>query len=237
MKQFFTLFLSLLISILSFAQGAESFTNMPAGVASYATNTWVGDGGISWLAGSARTDGSTVSTAITGMNGRFIIMRNTGGILSATNLPNGIGSLSFLYAKAFTSASNIPTFAVFVNGVQIGSTITASSNVAQTATFTPNISGTFSLEIRQLTANDNGRLAIDNITWTSNITLTPCPEPTAQPTGPITFYSKPNFYHREFYCCKSCTRSIYCYKKYIKLLRTLLTVTANSIGFRKCRSR
>ena len=187
MKKIFTLLLSISLSILSFAQGAESFTNMPASVSAYAARNWVGDGSVSWTAGNARTDGPTAGSAVSGMNSRFVIMRNTTGILSATSIPNGINTLTFLYAKAFTAGTGIPTFGVFINGTQIGSTITASSNTAQTATFTPNISGTFSLEIRQLTASDNGRLALDDITWTSNAVVTPCVEPTSQPTGPIVF--------------------------------------------------
>jgi endonuclease I len=185
MKKIYSLLLLILISAAAFSQGAESFTNMPASATTYATRTWIGDGAISWTAGNARTDGPTAGSAVTGMNSRFVIMRNTTGILSATNIPNGIATLTFLYAKAFTSASNIPTFGVFVNGTQIGSTITASSNAAQLATFTPNISGTFSLEIRQLTPNDGGRLAIDDVIWTAN-NATPCTEPAAQPTA-LTF--------------------------------------------------
>ncbi len=166
MKKIYASLLLILISSIAFAQGSESFTNMPASVSAYATRIWTGDGGISWTAGNARTDGPTSGSTITGMNSRFVIMSNTTGILSAT-IPNGIGTLSFLYAKAFTSASNIPTFGVFINGSQVGSTITASSNTAQTASFAPNISGTVTLEIRQLTANANGRLGLDDITWTS----------------------------------------------------------------------
>jgi endonuclease I len=140
---------------------------MPATAPTYSAITWVGDDGKTWNAGNARVDGASISTSVTGMNGRFLIMRNTDGILSTANATNGIGNLTFLYAKAFTAATN-PSFGVFVNGNQIGTSITASSNAAQTATFNGiNITGTFTLEIRQLTANDNGRLALDDINWTS----------------------------------------------------------------------
>lgn len=168
-------------SLSSVAQTTETFDNMPASSSSYASRTWTGVGGINWTAGTARTDGPSAVSAVTGMNDRFVIMRNTTGILSAT-INNGISTLSFSYAKAFTSGSNIPTFGVFINGVQIGTTVTASSNVAQTASYTPNVAGTFTLEIRQLTANDGGRLAVDDVTWTS-FNAIPCDEPTAQPTN------------------------------------------------------
>ncbi len=166
MKKIYALFSIFFLTITTFAQGSESFTNMPSSSSSYATRTWVGDGGVSWTAGNSRTDGPSASSAITGMNSRFIIMSNNTGILSTT-ISNGVGTLSFLYAKAFTSASNIPTFGVFINGVQQGVTITASSNAAQTASFSPNISGTVTLEIKQLTANASGRLGLDDIAWTS----------------------------------------------------------------------
>lgn len=167
MKKLYSLLVfTILFSLLALSQGTESFTNMPVSSSSYALRTWAGDGGINWSAGNSRTDGPTASSAITGMNSRFIIMSNTTGILSAT-IPNGIGTLSFLYAKAFTSASNIPTFGVFINGAQVGTNTTASSNAAQTANFTVNTSGNVTLEIKQLTANTSGRLGLDDITWTS----------------------------------------------------------------------
>jgi endonuclease I len=166
-KIIFTITTLFLLIQFSFGQGTESFTNMPASSTTYAARTWTGDDGKTWNAGNARTDGPSASSSVTGMNSRFIIMRNTGGILSTANATNGIGNLTFLYAKAFTSGTGIPTFGVFVNGTQIGTNITASSNAAQTATFNNiNITGTFTLEIRQLTASDNGRLALDDINWT-----------------------------------------------------------------------
>jgi|GEM_PF-185744 len=166
MNKFYLLFILLCGSFLgSFAQGTESFENMPASSGSYTVRTWTGDGGRTWNAGNARTDGPGASSTVTGMTMRFIIMRNTGGILSSTNIPNGIGTVTFKYAKAFTSGTGIPTFGLFIDNAQIGSTITASSNAAQTASFTVNLAGTHNLEIRQLTANDNGRLALDDISW------------------------------------------------------------------------
>lgn len=169
------------ISLSSSAQGTETFENMPAAANNYAARTWTGNGNITWTAGTARTDGTPANSSVTGMTDRFVIMRNITGILSAS-INNGIGTLSFNYAKAFTSGSGIPTFGVFINGTQVGNTITASSNAAQQATYTPNVSGTFLIEIKQLTASDNGRLALDDVSWTS-FNATPCDEPTAQATN------------------------------------------------------
>lgn len=178
-------------TLITFSQGSETFINSNTGVSSaYSLRTWTGDNGLTWNAASARNDEGAGSSAITGMTGDYIIMRNTTGILTCTGIPNGCTDVSFKYAKAFTAAGNIPTFGLFINGVQYGSTITAGSNVAQTANFTVGVTGSFDFEIRQLTANDQGRLAIDDIVWTGNNSNPPCQEPTTQPTA-LTFSSTP----------------------------------------------
>lgn len=180
---------SILLSFLAFAvtaQGLETFSNSNAGVSSaYTSRNWVSDIGLSWNAESARNDEGGGSSSITGMNGDYMIVRNTTGIIKSLAIPNGCGEVTFKYAKAFTASGNIPTFGLFINNVQIGNTITASSNAATTANFTVNVSGSFDLEIRQLTANDQGRLGIDDISWTAFTNNPPCTEPQSQPTSLI----------------------------------------------------
>ncbi|RYE21915.1 MAG: T9SS type A sorting domain-containing protein [Sphingobacteriales bacterium] len=179
----------LLQAFIGFTQGSESFTNSNNGGAgsNYATRTWTGDNGLTWTATSARND---EQGTVTGMNGDFIIVRNASGIISCAGIPNGCGQISFKYARAFTSAT-LPTFAVFINSVQYGPVVTASGNAAQTFTVTVDEPGSFDLEIRQLTASDNGRLAIDSIVWTGSNNNPPCEEPTAQPTS-LNLSSTPN---------------------------------------------
>ncbi len=187
MKQNFTLlFLFLITSFVASAQGSESFANSNTSplINNYLTITWTGDNGRAWVATNARNDeGAPGGTAVTGLTGDYIVVRNTGGNITCTGIPNGCGTISFDYAKAFTAATN-PSFGLFVNNVQYGATITVSSNAAANFIIPVNVSGSFTLEIRQLTASTNGRLAIDNIVYTS-FNSTPCVEPAAQPTNLI----------------------------------------------------
>ena len=56
MRKFYLLLIASLITLFSFAQGTETFTNIPASSSSYATRTWTGDGGISWTSTDSRTE-------------------------------------------------------------------------------------------------------------------------------------------------------------------------------------
>ena len=174
------------------AQGTESFSNTNASVGSaYTTINWTGDNGLAWAATSARNDEGQGGSLVTGMTGDYMIVRNTTGIIRCNAIGNGIGDISFKYAKAFGAAGNIPTFGLFINGTQYGSTTTASSNAAQTFTVTVALTGSFDLEIRQLTANDQGRLAVDDVQWTGNNSNPLCTEPSDQPTD-LVFSATPN---------------------------------------------
>ena len=193
-KKLLLSFLTLSFSILTYSQGTESFNNTNASVGSaYTSISWTGDNGLPWTAASARNDegGSGAGASVTGMTGDYLIVRNTTGIIRCADIPNGCGDITFKYAKAFTATGNIPTFGLFIDGVQYGTTITASSNAATSITIPVNFNGTFDLEIRQLTANDQGRLAIDDISWTGFNNNPPCTTPSAQPTNLI-LSSSPN---------------------------------------------
>jgi endonuclease I len=164
-----TYILSLLLSIFSislFAQGTETFTNIPANSGTYTTNNWTGDNTLPWSATDSRTD-----QVITG---RAITIRN--GSVFCNAIPNGITNLSFNHKQFFTGSN--PVLQVYINGTLIG---TANPTTTQAvATFTNiNVSGSFNLEIRQVTAGL--RIGIDDVSWTS-FGGTPCIEPANQPT-------------------------------------------------------
>ena len=120
-----------------------------------------------WSATDSRTD-----QVITG---RAITIRN--GSVFCNAIPNGITNLSFNHKQFFTGSN--PVLQVYINGTLIG---TANPTTTQaTASFTNiNVSGSFNLEIRQVTAGL--RIGIDDVVWTS-FGGTPCIEPTNQPTG------------------------------------------------------
>ena len=169
MRKIYLLFTILFFSIAQFAlaQGNETFDNMPANASNYTTRNWVGNGGVAWTATDARTDLT--------ITGRAILIRN--GSLTANGIPNGIGNLSFKHQQEF-SGSN-PVLQVYVNSILVGSA--NPTNSVATATFNNiNVSGTFNLEIRQITTGL--RIKIDDLTWTASLP-TPCVTPSAQATN------------------------------------------------------
>jgi endonuclease I len=169
-KLILTLF-TFFITISTFSQGTETFTNIPAASSSYSTRTWTGDNGLLWTATDARTDQT--------INGPAIGLRF--GTISVSNVPNGIGNLSFNYKYIFTgSQANIE---VRINGAVVRSiAVPSTATTVQTATINDiNIAGTFSLEIAQ-TVSGGPRVAIDDVTWTG-FSGSACVTPSAQPTN------------------------------------------------------
>ena len=177
MKRYITFFLFIFTAFTSFSQGTESFSNLPTTTpSSYLDRTWTGDNLLTWTATDSRTDGPT-DGSINGISGKFIIVRN--GKIICLGIPNGCGTVTFTYALAYTGAGSL---ALFINGTQFGTTVSVSSNIANTVTIPVNANGTFDLEIRQLTSGTKARVAIDNVIWTTNNSV-PCIEPTEQPTN------------------------------------------------------
>lgn len=169
MKKFYLLVLILTSAFTPqiWAQGTETFDNMPANASNYTTRTWTGNNGIDWTATDARTDLT--------ITGRAIAVRN--GSLTANTIPNGIGNLSFKHQQEFSGSG--PVLEVYVNNSLVG-TANPTTTIA-TATFNNiNVAGTFKLEIKQVTTGL--RIKIDDVTWTG-ASATPCLTPSAQPTG------------------------------------------------------
>lgn len=157
---FFTLGLN------AFSQGSETFSNLTSS-ASYATVNWTGDNGQGWSATDTRTDQV--------MNGKCAVVRV--GAITTSNIPNGIKSLTFKHQQFFSGTGGV--LEVRINGTLIGSV--NPTTTLQTASFDNiNVTGTFSLEIKQTTASL--RIGIDDIIWTNYSGLT-CTAPTTQPTA------------------------------------------------------
>jgi len=164
-----------------FAQGTETFTNMPANASGYATRTWVGDNGLTWNATDARTDQT--------ITGRAIGIR-LGGV-SSTGVANGIGTLTFKYAYLFTAGGNA-LLEVKVNGNVVGTILVPTPAIPPaipaTATINNiNIPGTFTLEINQVNPStappaSGPRVALDDVSWTT-FSGSACITPAAQPTN------------------------------------------------------
>ncbi len=168
MIKFYTsLFLSIVLCFTTYAQGTETFTNIPAASSSYSTRTWTGDNGLTWNATDARTDQT--------LTGAAICVRV--GSVTCNSIPNGIGSLSFKHQQVFTGTGGV--LVVKINGTTVG-TINPTTTVATATISNINVAGSFNLEIAQTTSTL--RILIDDVSWTSAASL-PCAEPTAQPTS------------------------------------------------------
>lgn len=166
-KFYTTLFLSLCFWFTADAQGTETFLNIPAANSSYATRTWTGDNGLSWGATDARTDQTITGSAI--------CIRV--GAITCNNIPNGIGSLTFKHQQVFTGSN--PVLEVRINGTLVG-TVNPTATIGTATINNINITGSFNLEIKQITSGL--RVSVDDISWTGASSDPPCVEPAAQPT-------------------------------------------------------
>ncbi|RXK57833.1 T9SS type A sorting domain-containing protein [Lacibacter luteus] len=169
-KLYVTLILVFAFVLSLAAQGTETFTNIPASSSAYATRDWTGDNGLAWQATDARTD-----QVITSSN-KAICIRN--GSVTCNNIPNGVGNLSFKHLQVFTGSGSV--LEIRINGNLVG-TANPTATVATATINNINITGTFNLEIKQITSGL--RIVIDDVTWTAASTSPACTEPIAQPTA------------------------------------------------------
>ncbi|MDP5097403.1 MAG: Ig domain-containing protein, partial [Flavobacterium sp.] len=151
-------FFLLLSSPILLAQGSEDFSNIPtSSTTSYSVRQWQGFDNVTWTANGARTDQS--------MTGKAICFGNSGtrNVISPS-YTGGMGTLSFDYVRAFTG-TKARSIEVYVNGTQIGTTITVDSNSNTVITYSSeiNIAGDVVLEIRSTGA---AQVKVDNIAWT-----------------------------------------------------------------------
>ncbi|GAA0876183.1 hypothetical protein GCM10009118_25930 [Wandonia haliotis] len=162
MKVFAFIAAFLFVSFFGFGQGncvEETFLNIPANASSYGTRIWTGDDGYQFTATDARTDQS--------INGRCILVRN--GSLSATGIPNGIGSLTITTERIFGSSGS-GNLTITINGTNVG-TIPYNGTVQTTTLSGINITGTFDIEIT--TPGNGDRIGIDDLSWTCYSNATP----------------------------------------------------------------
>ena len=154
------LFVLLLNTQVSWGQGTEDFSNIPASNASYLSRSWTGTNSVTWTATLARTDQTLTGKAI---------CTNGSGTITSPTYSGGMGTLQFNYVRGFTG-TGARSIDVYVNNVKQGSTITVStsSNVVAAYSAAINISGNVILELR--TAGT--QIKIDDISWTSYSALT-----------------------------------------------------------------
>ncbi len=152
------------------AQGAETFETQTALTASYADGTFAGE-----------TAGVTVNYVHSrdqdtfGITGKGLMLRRTDESSSVTFLiPNGVGTFSFKYRKAFTGGTNNRVLAVVVDGVE--TTVIPAFGAAgeDTTVYTSNTvinkSGAVTVKITYPagTQSGNKQVTIDDVIWSAN---------------------------------------------------------------------
>ena len=135
-------------------------------LADYGNGTFTGDNGIQWTYNQTRLDQNDAKTI------NALKIRDTNGALSAI-LTGGIQSIGVNLAKAFSSAQD-SQIEIYINGELIGTSLEV-GDATKSAPYQyviNNIAGyenttVFTLEIKVL----NKPITIENITWSSNSTL------------------------------------------------------------------
>jgi hypothetical protein len=167
---FITLLLTLCFSVVSFGQGAEPFTNSNA-TTSYADNSFVGAGGITWTYVASRDDAGTA-----GVTAPALMLRRVSddSKITSSTITGGIGDFSVKLYKGFTGGGDRQV-ELFINGVSKGTSTAFDDFDEHVFTVSGiNITGDVIIEIKNTTAK---QVIIDDITWTA---------PSADPSLAIT---------------------------------------------------
>ncbi|WP_179348047.1 GEVED domain-containing protein [Winogradskyella pacifica] len=161
MKHIYTFLIALFIGSFGFAQGTETFSNIPT-IAAYNDGNWTGDDGSTWEATNSRSDQPIDGKAIT-LNDDAA---NT--YIQSGTISGGIGDITITTQRKFSGSSG--TLDVLINGSSVG-TIPYSGSVQSTTISGVNISGDIVIRIDNNIGGSNGggadRVAIDDITWTA----------------------------------------------------------------------
>ena len=163
-KIYFLFSLFSFLTVHSFSQGVEDFTNHTA-TGSYTDSFFIGNGGITWNFVHTRDEGTYP------INGKGIILRRgqEPSNLSAT-LPGGIGSFSVNTRKAFRGNTK-RKLELVVNGSVI-SQFEPNFEPGVDATIKPfvvnniNIPGDVTITLRLFGSNGNQQITLDDMEWT-----------------------------------------------------------------------
>jgi chitodextrinase len=142
--------------------GTETFTNSNAPTGTYGTGSFVGDGSVTWSYVESRDEDGYV------INGNGLMLRNTTSKLTSSTLSGGIGSFTCSLLKGFTGSGNRQV-TLYINNTLYGTSIAWDNTNVQTFSVNNiNLSGNFTLEIRN---NTGKQVVIDDVSWTCYNTL------------------------------------------------------------------
>ena len=164
MKKLFFLFtLSLLLVSLAWAQGLETFDNLPETGSRFADGTFLGQDGSTWTYTQIRSDFDVTGNSL--MLGRN--RDHQANVYSGT-IANGIGVLNFNYMQAFSTNVNLN---VLVNDVVVGNVTSSSEQevIKNSGDITVNVPGDFVIKFINAN-NSDGQVCIDDVSWTGYVT-------------------------------------------------------------------
>lgn len=156
----FFLVFAILLSVVSFAQGHETFDNLGITSANYIDGTFQGQDGSTWEFVQVRADDEITGQAI--MLGKN---RNPKSYITSGRIANGIGTLKFSYKQAFSSDVAMQ---VYVNETLVYTATTTGQQheIITTNEIDVNISGDITLRFINPTAGA-GQVTIDDVIWTA----------------------------------------------------------------------
>ncbi len=162
MKKLYFLLIALFATTFTFAQGTEDFTNSAA-TSSYADDSFVGNGGITWTYVASRAavanNNNLPTTAA-------LMLRRTSSDskITSSTITGGIGDFSVKLYKQFTGGGDRQV-ELFINGVSHGTSTGFDDYDEHIFTVSGiNVGGDVIIEIRNIAAK---QVAIDDITWTA----------------------------------------------------------------------
>lgn len=178
MKKIYSLFAVAIMTSTINAQGAETFEAQTALTSTYANGSFSGETtGVTVNYVHSRDEGAGTPDQYA-IDGKGIMLRRAAESSSVEFvIPNGVGTFTFKYRKAFTGASD-RTLAVLVDGVEVnlipafGGTSGADATI-YTSTTAVNKSGVVKVKITYPagTASGNKQLTIDDVSWTADNTM------------------------------------------------------------------
>lgn len=158
-KLLFTLTLIFTLGII-WAQGLETFDNMPETGSTYGTGTFTGQDGSTWNYIQCRSDYDVTGNSC--MIGRS---RTPQSNFYSGTISGGIGVLSFNYMQAFATNVNLN---VLVNDAVVGNVTSSAQQgvILNSGSINVNVAGDFVIKFINVN-NTDGQVCVDDITWTA----------------------------------------------------------------------
>ncbi|MBZ9652436.1 T9SS type A sorting domain-containing protein [Psychroflexus montanilacus] len=162
MKKITLMLFTALISIFSYAQGLEDFSNSNA-TASYSDGSFVGNDDITWSYVASRNGNNDANNSGISLPALMLRRVSDDSKITSEPIPGGIGDFSVKLYKGFTGTGNRQV-EVLVNGISVGTSEPFDNFDEQVFSVENiNVSGDVVIEIVNITSR---QVIIDDIAWT-----------------------------------------------------------------------